>query len=74
MAEFTTWSALKVQMEHDLAAGNVLSQSYTIDNVSRSFRSFKDWQAFYGFVCARAAAETSTAPVGRTYARPRGRF
>lgn len=75
MASFTTWTALKKQMEQDLAAGAILTQSYTIDGVSRSYRSFSEWQEFYGFVCAKAAAEnTSSAPLGRTFARPRGRF
>lgn len=62
-------------MEQDLAAGQSLTQSYTIDGVQRTFRAFADWQAFYGFVCTRAAAESSTsAPIGRAYARPRGRY
>lgn len=73
---FTTWAALKTQMEQDLASGQFLTQSYTADGVQRTFRNFSDWNAFYGFVCAKAAAESSTtfAPLGRTYARPRGRF
>lgn len=76
MATFTTWTALKSQMEQDLASGQSLTQSYTVDGVQRTFRSFADWQAFYGFVCAKAATEASatTAPMGRAYARPRGRF
>ena len=73
---FTTWAALKQQMEQDLASGQTLTQSYTVDGVQRTFRSFADWQLFYGLVCARAATEsaTSSAPLGRAYARPRGRF
>ena len=72
----TTWAALKVKMEQDLADGQHLTQSYAVDGVQRTFRNFTDWQAFYGFVSAKAAAESSTtsAPLGRTYARPRGRF
>lgn len=73
---FTTWAALKTQMEQDLASGQSLTQSYTVDGVQRTFRSFADWQAFYGFVCAKAADETAatSAPRARTFARPRGRF
>ena len=73
---FTTWTALKTQMEQDLASGQHLTQSYTVDGVQRTFRAFADWRAFYGFVSAKAAAESSatSAPMGRTYARPRGRF
>lgn len=71
---FTTWAALKTQMEQDLASGQFLTQSYTVDGVQRTFRTFSDWQAFYGFVCQKAASETSTAPRGRTYARGIGRF
>ena len=74
MATFTTWSALKTQMEQDLASGQFLSQSYTVDGVARVFRTFDDWNKFYGFVCGKAAAETTTAPIGRTFARGRGRF
>lgn len=63
-------------MENDLASGQSLTQSYTVDGTQRTFRSFAEWQTFYGFVCSKAAAETSTtsAPIGRTYARPQGRF
>ncbi len=60
-------------MEADLQSGQMLSTfSYTIDGVTRTFRSFKEWQDFYGFVCSKAAAETATttAPLGRVYARP----
>lgn len=71
---FTTWTDLKTQMEQDLASGQFLSQSYTVDGTTRTFRSFADWQDFYGFVCKKAAGESSSVPIGRTYARPRGRF
>lgn len=72
---YTTWTALKTKMEQDLESGQILSQSYTVDGTTRTFRSFADWQAFYGFVCKKAAGESSpSVPIGRTYARPRGRF
>lgn len=74
MATFTTWTALKTQMEQDLANNQALTQSYTVDGVTNTFRTFADWQQFYGFVCNKAAAESSTTPIGRSYARPRGRF
>jgi hypothetical protein len=68
---FTTWTALKTQMENDLAAGQSLTASYAVDNSTRTFRSFPEWQAFYGYVCAKAAQESiGSAPLGRTYARP----
>jgi hypothetical protein len=61
-------------MEQDLASGQFLTASYTIDGVSKTFRSFDEWHKYYGFVCSRAAAESSTTPRGRTYGRPSGRF
>jgi len=72
---FTTWAALKTQMEQDLADGQFLTASYTVDGTVRTFRTFDDWQKFYGFVSAKAAQEAApSVPMGRTYARPRGRF
>lgn len=72
---FTTWAALKTQMEQDLAGGQTLTQSYTVDGTTRTFRTFEDWQKFYGFVSAKAAQESApNVQAGRTYARPRGRF
>lgn len=71
---FTTWTALKTLMEQDLASGQHLTQSYAVDGVQRTFRSFDQWKAFYGFVCEKAASEKSTTPRGRTYARGIGRF
>jgi len=72
---FTTWAALKTQMEQDLANGQALTQSYTVDGTTRTFRTFDDWQKFYGFVSSRAAQESApSVQTGRAYARPRGRF
>lgn len=67
---FTTWSDLLQKLKDDLAAGNWSTHSYTIDGVSREFRSISEFLALIQEVEQRANMENlSTRPLGRTYAR-----
>ncbi len=67
---FTTWSDLLAQLKNDLASGNWITRSYTVDGVAREFRSAAEFMALLQDVEHRANMENlSTRPLGRTYAR-----
>lgn len=68
---FTTWSALKTLMLNDLASGSWKTKSYTIGDMTRTFRDFADFKQVLDYVENKALAETSTS-VGRTYAKQGG--
>ncbi len=67
---FTTWSDLLAQLKDDLASGNWITRSYSVDGVTREFRSVSEFMALLDEVGRRANMENlSTRPLGRTYAR-----
>jgi hypothetical protein len=68
---FTTWTALRTSMLDDLASGSWKTKSYSIGDMTRTFRDFEDFKAMLDYVETRAAAESSTY-VGRTYAKNGG--
>lgn len=75
---FTTWTALKQQMLDDLASGKTLTAEYEVRHADGSlhrqkFRTLGEWSKFFALVEARAAAEGTQAPVGRTFAKQGGR-
>lgn len=67
---FTTWSDLLQKLKDDLASGNWITRNYTVDGVSREFRSVSEFMALLQDVEQRANMENlSTRPAGRTYGR-----
>ena len=67
---FTSWNDLLTQLKNDLASGNWITRSYSVDGVTREFRSVSEFMALLQDVERRASAENlSTRPLGRTYAR-----
>jgi len=76
MATFTTWTALKIQMQNDLAALNINVGEYQIDVGGNrrvvKYRSADEWWTFFREVEKRAATETGTTRL-RTYAKQGGR-
>lgn len=70
MAVFTTWTDLLTLARNDLASGQWMSRSYSVDGVSREFRSLDEFIRFISWVEARANMENlSTRPAGRGYVR-----
>lgn len=70
---FITWSALYAQLKDDLANNNWMTRSYTVDGVAKEMRSFSEFMALFHEVehRARLEAQSTAAPIGRTYARSR---
>jgi hypothetical protein len=67
---FTSWSDLLRQLKDDLASGNWITRSYTVDGVAREFRSVSEFMGLLQDVEGRANMENlTTRPLGRTYAR-----
>lgn len=67
---FTTWSDLLRQLKDDLASGNWITRTYSVDGVTREFRSVSEFMALLQEVEHRASMENiTTRPLGRTYAR-----
>ena len=67
---FTSWNDLLTQLKNDLASGNWITRSYSVDGVTREFRSVSEFMALLQDVERRASTENlSTRPLGRTYAR-----
>ncbi len=57
---FTTWSALKTSILDDIANGSILTKSYAIGDVNRTFRDLREVTEFLKFVDYQVAAETTT--------------
>ncbi len=69
---FTTWTDLLQRLKDDLAGASWSTKSYTVDGVSREFRSLSEFMKFFQDVEQRASMENlATRPAGRTYARSR---
>lgn len=67
---FTTWSDLLRQLKDDLASGNWITRTYSVDGVTREFRSVSEFMTLLQEVEHRASMENiTTRPLGRTYAR-----
>lgn len=57
---FTTWAALKTQILDDIAAGSVLSRSYSIGSRTRTFASMTEIIEFLKFCDYQIACETTS--------------
>ena len=70
---FTTWTDLLQRLKNDLAGASWSTKSYTVDGVTREFRGFSEFMAFFREVehRARLESESTAIPRGRTYARSR---
>lgn len=68
MASFTTWTALRDKLRDDFMRNLHARKSYTCGETTISFRDFSDFQAMLDYVERRAASESSSRPVRRTYA------
>jgi hypothetical protein len=57
---FTTWSALKTSILDDMASGSVLTKSYAVGDVNRTFRDLSEVITFLKFIDYQISAETTT--------------
>lgn len=57
---FTTWAALKQSILDDITAGAVLTQSYSVDGQSRTFRSMGEVTDFLKFCDYMTAQESGS--------------
>ena len=69
---FTTWTALKRDMEDDMSSGNWRVKSYELREQSKTFRNWGECVYFYKFVCHNAQAEVGNVST-RVYAKQGGR-
>ena len=69
---FTTWVALKSDIEDDMASGNWRVKSYELREQSKTFRNLAEYVDFYKFVCHKAQEEAGNAAT-RVYAKQGGR-
>jgi len=57
---FTTWTALKTQILDDIAAGSILTRSYSIGTRSRTFTSMAEVIDFIKFCDYQITCETTS--------------
>lgn len=57
---FTTWSALKTSILDDIASGSVLTKSYAVGDVNRTFRDLREVTEFLKFIDYQVSAESTT--------------
>ena len=69
---FTTWAALKSDMEDDMASGNWRVKSYELREQSKTFRNWGEYIDFYRFVCHKAQEEVGNVAT-RVHAKQGGR-
>jgi hypothetical protein len=69
---FTTWAALKSDMENDMASDNWRVKSYELREQSKTFRNWGEYIDFYKFVCHKAQVEAGNAAI-RVHAKQGGR-
>ena len=77
MAAFTTWSALKTQLENDMASRDFTRRKYELSNSlgghSHEFTDLEQLRGFYDWVSMMALKEANPTWTGRTYAKNGGR-
>ena len=56
---FTTWSALKTSILDDIASGSVLTKSYAVGDVNRTFRDLREVMEFLKFIDFQISAESN---------------
>ncbi|HOS77024.1 MAG TPA: hypothetical protein PLL15_03210 [Syntrophales bacterium] len=57
---FTTWTALKAQILDDIAAGSILTRSYSIGSRSRTFNTMTEVIEFLKFCDYQITCETTS--------------